>query len=71
MPAGCTRAFFAMSVPRRISLAGLLRASPVARLLLPFLIAHDTLIRTMRRFGGGLWHTLLATMFAALVLHAF
>jgi hypothetical protein len=49
----------------------LLRTRLVSRLLLSFFIAHDALIGTVRRLGLGLWHTLLATVFAALILHTF
>jgi hypothetical protein len=43
----------------------------VSRLLLSFLIAHDTLVGTVRRLGLRLRHALLTTMFAALILHTF
>ncbi len=43
----------------------------VSRLLLSFLIAHDTLVGTVRRPGLRLRHALLTTMFAALILNTF
>jgi hypothetical protein len=43
----------------------------VSRLLLSFLIAHDALVGTMRWLGFRLRHALLATVFAALILHTF
>jgi hypothetical protein len=49
----------------------LLRARFVGRLLLSLLVAHDALIGAMWGLGLGLWHALLAAMFAALILHAF
>src|SRR5580704_13653266 len=60
-----------MSSPDRIRLVDLLSALLVARLLLSLLVAHNALIRTAARFWLGLWHALLAAMFAALILHAF
>lgn len=49
----------------------LLGTRPVSRLLLSFFIAHDALVRTARQPGFGLWHALLAAVFAALILHTF
>jgi hypothetical protein len=49
----------------------LLRARFVGRLLLSLLVANDALIGAMWGLGLGLWHALLAAMFAALILHAF
>jgi hypothetical protein len=43
----------------------------VPRLLLSFFIAYDALVGPVRRLGLGLRHALLATMFAALILHTF
>jgi hypothetical protein len=43
----------------------------VSRLLLSFLVAHDTLIGAVGRLGLRRWHALLAAMFAALILHPF
>src|ERR1700736_4322701 len=59
------------SLPDLIGPVNLLGALLVSRLLLAHLIAHDTLIRTMRRPGFRCWHALLASMFAALILHTF
>jgi len=59
------------SLPDFIGPVNLLGALLVSRLLLAHLIAHDTLIRTMRRPGFRCWHALLASMFAALILHTF
>jgi hypothetical protein len=67
------------STPARIRPADLLGARFVPRLLLSTLIAHDALVGSMARpccrswFRSwlGLWHTLLAAMFAALILHTF
>jgi hypothetical protein len=58
-------------LPDFIGSVNLLGALLVSRLLLAHLIAHDTLIRTLRRLGFKCWHTLLAAMFAALILHTF
>jgi hypothetical protein len=49
----------------------LLGARFVFRLLLPLLVAHDALIGAMRRLRLGLWHALLAAVFAALILDTF
>jgi hypothetical protein len=49
----------------------MLRALFVARLLLSLLIAHDALIRAVRRLWFRLRQALLAAMFAALILHTF
>ncbi|MES2192953.1 MAG: hypothetical protein V4517_00935 [Pseudomonadota bacterium] len=55
----------------RIRLADLLRALLVPRLLLSPLVANDTLILRAGWRQFRLWHTLLPTMLAALILHTF
>ena len=49
----------------------LLRARLVSRLLLSLLVAHDSLIGTVRWPGLRFRHALLAAVFAALILHTF
>jgi hypothetical protein len=49
----------------------LLGTRSVSRLLLSFLIAHHTLVGTVRRLELKLRHALLAAIFAALILHTF
>jgi hypothetical protein len=54
------------AVPCPLNLLGALF---ISRLLLPPLIADDTLTGTLWRLGFRLRHAFLTTMFAALVLH--
>jgi hypothetical protein len=49
----------------------LLRTLLVTRLLLSPLVANDTLILCAGRWQLRPWHTFLAAMLAALILHAF
>ena len=53
----------------RTCLADLLRTLLVPRLLLPPLIADDTLILCAGRRQLRFWHTFLPAMLAALILH--
>jgi hypothetical protein len=62
---------FILSAADRICLADLLRTLLVPRLLLPPLVADDTLILCAGRWQLRFWHTFLAAVLAALILHTF
>jgi hypothetical protein len=49
----------------------LLGARFIGWLLLPPLVAHDSLIGAVWGFRWKLWHALLATVFSTLILHTF
>ena len=60
-----------MATEHYLSRLDLLRTLLVPRLLLSPLVANDTLILCAGRWQLRLWHTLLAAMLAALILHTF